>query len=60
MYENSVAEADNTLRDQKRELEENAAQRARTYENAVAEAENTLRKTTQKLERFVFFRAQST
>ncbi len=46
----TVAEADNTLRQQKRELEENAEQRAKVYESKIAKADSTLRQQKRKLE----------
>ena len=49
-YEVEVAAAENALREQKRELEENATQRAKTYENVVAAANNVLCQEKQKLE----------
>lgn len=53
-----IAAADDALREQKRELEKNAVQRAKTYENAVAAANNALRKTKQKLEKEAAQRAK--
>ena len=50
VYERRVAAAENALREQKRELEENATQRAKTYENVVAAANNALRQEKQKWE----------
>ena len=41
-YEKEVAEVNNELRQQKRELEENAPQKIKAYEDAVTEADNKL------------------
>ena len=49
-YEAEVSEAGDTLRQQKRELEEKAAQRAKMYEAEVSEAGDTLRQQKRELE----------
>ena len=49
-YERTIAKADDILRQQKRELEKNAAQRAKVYESEIAEAGNILRQQKRKLE----------
>ena len=48
--ENAIAEADNTLRQQKRKLEESMAQIKVTYENAVTKSQNELRQQKHRFE----------
>ena len=49
-YEWTVAEADDKLQQQKRDLEKNVEQRTKVYESEIAEADSTLRQQKRKLE----------
>ena len=49
-YEDTVAEADDVLRQQKRRFEEDAAQRTKAYEDTVAEADDVLRQQERRFE----------